>query len=929
MGRNSRVFACLFACLLTVFGSTVCRAQSSPQSRITQAVDASQMTALQGNVHGLARPQFDRGPVSSAMKMNVMIAFRPSASQQAAMDELMAEQQDPTSPNYHKWLTHAQFGARFGMSASDLAKVSAWLRSQGLTVGAVSPSRNSLFFSGTAAQVQSALHTEIHNYQVNGETRFANATEPEVPAAMADVVQGFLQLNNFQPHPHVQARTISAAEANPHFTSSQSGSHFLSPGDFATIYDVAPLYNAGFDGTGEGIAVLGQTTISTGDVDSFRTAAGLPARTTSNFQQVLASGTGTAISCSTDLAEAQLDVEWSVGVAKGATLYYVYAGRGTGTTCNNRTTNVWNAMQYAIQTMTPKAPVISTSYGLCEPGNGPAFANMVRGWIQQANTQGQTVTAASGDTGAADCDDAPAATQGLQVDMPASIPEVTAVGGTEFTGDATSTSTTQYWQGASGSDTISSALSYIPETSWNDTPSDNTGANPSFAASGGGASTFFTKPAWQTVTGVPAANHRYVPDVALSASLDHDSYLFCLQGSCVNGFRAGDNSLSVVGGTSVGAQVMGGIVAILNQATHSTGLGNINPELYTLYTTTPLAFHDITSGNNDVPCTQGSTNCPASAPFQIGYSATANYDEVTGLGSLDANLLAQAWPGFSVAQAATTVTISASPSNSIPAGSIVTFTATVAATGGSGPTPTGTVQFTLDGVNDGSPATIGANGAASHTDNSLTVGTHTVVAIYSGDSNYLGSTSTSFTETVTNNFTLSAAPTSLTASPGGAPTSVITVSSPASNGFSGTVNLTCSVSPATQVTCSLSPNSVVLNSTTTSATSTLTVTTVASSAITTTSADARQGRAGWLAASTGALFAGVVLAGAPSRKRRWLALLGLAVLIPAALGVGCGGGSSSSTSTGTPAGSYTITVTGSSGTNSTTQQTTQVSLTVN
>jgi len=184
---------------------------------------------------------------------------------------------------------------------------------------------------------------------------------------------------------------------------------------------------------------------------------------------------------------------------------------------------------------------------------------------------------------------------------------------------------------------------YIPETTWNDTTATN-----SLSATGGGASVFFAKPSWQTGTGVPNDGARDVPDVALAASPNHDGYLLCSQNSCVNGFRLAStdatnpNGLNLAGGTSFGAPAFAGIVAILNQKIGSKQ-GNINPTLYAVAASTPAAFHDITSGNNIVPCSTGTTNCPTTGTAQYGFSAGTGYDQVTGLGTIDANILANAW----------------------------------------------------------------------------------------------------------------------------------------------------------------------------------------------------------------------------------------------------------------------------------------------
>lgn len=633
-------------------------------NRIMREIDSSQIAAVKGTAHPLARPQFDRGRLSPEKQLgNVAITFRLSAPQQADLNQLLREQQDRSSPNYHRWLTPEQYAQRFGMSQSDLAKVSSWLQSQGLTVTGVSRNRREISFTGSVGQIEYALKTELHNYSINGEEHFANATDVSLPAAFSADVLGVRGLNSFYPKPKY------VRKASPRFTSNASGNHFLIPGDFATIYDLP----AAWDGAGQTIAVIGQTLISTADIDNFRSASGLPARTAGNFQQIQVPGTGTAQKCTGgDETEADLDLEWSEGIAKNATIKFVYAGVGVGGNCNNRTKNAFDALFYAVDNNV--APIISISYGNCEANLGKQNVLTMQGWAQEANAQGQTISGPAGDTGAADCDSGASATNGLAVDVPASIPEVTGVGGSEFTGDATqcagnppscpgnvAPSDSPYWSGTSASNSGPTAQQYIPEKSWNDTTAAIAqGGN--LDGTGGGASTIFSKPSWQSGTGVPNDAVRDVPDIALNASNFHDAYLFCSEDfytgqsstavSCGSGFRTTDtntnpqttdnNALTAVGGTSAGAPTFAGILALINQATASTGLGNVNPMLYSLAASSPNAFHDITSGDNKVPCTSGTKNCPAGTT-SIGFTTNAGYDPVTGLGSLDVANLITAW----------------------------------------------------------------------------------------------------------------------------------------------------------------------------------------------------------------------------------------------------------------------------------------------
>jgi hypothetical protein len=641
-----------FAAILTL--TLAAAAQNQVRDRIVQAIDDQNVKVVRGNIHGLARAEFDRGRMDPSTRIEgVTLAFRPSTAQQKDLDKLLVDLQDPKSPLYHQWLTPEEFGARFGMSDSDLAQVQSWLESKGFTVTEIPPSRNRIRFSGTVGQIESAFRMEMHRYRVQGEDHFANGTEPSMPAAFANLIAGLNNLHTFRPKARVKLYQLSP-KAQAHFTSGVSGSNFIAPGDFAVIYDLNPLYNHApvkFDGTGITIAVAGQTALASTaandfvDVNAFRLAAGLVAKQPT---LTLVPNSGSRVLLSSDLTEADLDVEWSAAVAKNATINYVYVG-------NNTNFSVWDSITYAVSQKI--GAVISTSYGFCETQQSPGFITQFDSVIAQANAQGQTITAATGDSGAADCDPgtAAAASQGIAVDHPASSPGVTGMGGTEFSGD--NPSPTGFWSPETpGTDIITSALKYIPETGWNDTASSGT-----LDATGGGTSVKYSQPSWQALVGVPIDGARHVPDISLDSSNGHDPYLICSGGSCTSGFRTGaGGNLSAVGGTSVASPTFAGIVAILNQATSSNGLGNINPTLYTLAASAPNSFHDITTGDNIVPCVSGSLNCPATAPFQFGYSANACYDQVTGIGTIDANNLVTNW---STAATAPSYTISASPTS--------------------------------------------------------------------------------------------------------------------------------------------------------------------------------------------------------------------------------------------------------------------------
>jgi Pro-kumamolisin, activation domain/FG-GAP-like repeat len=624
---------CQVASVGLLFQAVVLNAQPT---RISEPINEAQRVELRGNVSPGAQPVYDQGAVEPSFSLpSISLLLKPSAQQQSALAILLRDQQDPSSPDYHRWLTPEQYADRFALNAADIGKIQSWLQSLGFRIIYTARARNWIGFTGTAAQVQRAFGTQIHRYQVGGEMHFANATDPFIPAALADVVAGLRGLDDFRPKP--PARKPRPLAVRPAFTS--YGDHYLAPDDIATIYDLNPLFNAGINGTGQKLVIVGQTDIILFDITSFRSLFNLPA----NAPQLVLYGSDPGTNLD-DLMEADLDLEWSGAVARNATIYYVYS------------TNVFDSLQYAIDQ--DIAPVISMSYGGCEQAN-LYFLGSEELVAQQANAEGITWFASSGDSGAAGCDASSAtwATQGLAVNFPASIPEVTAVGGAEFYEGSGN-----YWSSSNGPNG-GSALSYIPEMGWNDNIYGS-GLDTALSSTGGGVSIYYPTPAWQSGAGFPNDNFRDVPDVSLTASADHDGYLICTQynqsSSCPDYFL-------VIGGTSASAPAFAGITTLLNHylVSHGiqahAGLGNMNPKLYSLYPGHASAFHDITTGSNIVPCQIGTPNCTTG---YFGYSAGTGYDHVTGLGSVDAFNLVSAWAGAGAAPTVTTSAASAVTSSS-------------------------------------------------------------------------------------------------------------------------------------------------------------------------------------------------------------------------------------------------------------------------
>lgn len=875
---TKRVCALLF-CL-----AGICLASAAAQQdRISSDVDINQTVVLNGNVSPLAQAQNDLGPIDPSTSLAGMrILFKPSAAQSAALKQLLAQQQNPASPNYHKWLTPEQYANRFGLSSRDIAKVVQWLESQGFNVTEVAHGRGWVVFSGSAAQVQSAFHTELHRYSVNGETHFSNSTAPSIPTALMGVVSGFRGLNDFYPKPASGTKKVrplgqKGLPGSPDYTS--GGANYLAPDDLATIYDIAKLYSQGYDGTGEAIAVVGQSDIHTTDLTSFWTFFSL---TPPTINQVLDTNSVDPGVTGSEL-EADLDLETVSGVARNATIYYVF-GKSAD-----------DAAAYVIDnhTLIPVS-VISESFGLCEPTAGTTYLTQQETIAKQGNTEGITWAASSGDTGAAACEPnggSSSATTGLAVNEPASLPDVTGVGGNEFSGDVTNQS--QYWN-TTNTATDESAISYIPEMAWNDTKGTGDGPvlNSTLSASGGGASIAFTKPSWQVGVGVPKDNARDVPDVSMTASANHDGYvIFCSNSSA--GCTAA--TPEIVGGTSAATPLFSSILILLNHylvkngLQSAPGLTNVNQTLYQLAASSSSPFHDITTGSNIVPCTNPSTNCPTTAPFQFGFSAGVGYDQVTGLGSVDAYNFVIAWANSVKTPTTTALAIS---NATVTVGSSVTLTATITPAPPNGET----VTFTDTKSN----ATLGtastASGKATFTSTTIAGGSYTVVASYPGDTTLASSASTSAQALNVEDFSLS--PSTLS----------IAVSAPGQNG-SGTITfgLLGGLTQAPTFSCSGLPSESTCTFTAASATSeTVTIGTTPASWL----HDGPLGRRRGIFYAL--LFPGLVGLVLPSgrRKRSLRVVLGLAAVlaIVTLLMPACGGGGGNH-NPGTPVGQTSATVT--------------------
>jgi len=408
-----RTKLCLSALLLLVLTGIL-----SLNAQAQRAINDADRVTLHGNTHALARAEFDRGSAPASMPMKSMImllSVRPDA--QTQLDQLLAEQQDPKSPNYHKWLTPAEFGLRFGPTDQDIADATNWLRRFGFKIEEVGSGRLWINFSGDVQKVERAFQTNIRMFEVNGKMHHANAVDPSIPRALTGLVKGIVSMNNFEKHPN-----STATQLPPDFNNGVGGQHFLAPGDFSIIYNVFPLYNQApaIDGTGQAIAIVGRTDINLADVQYFRSFFGLPP----NDPVFIHNGADPGNLGGNEETEADLDVEWAGAIAKKATVFFVISQ-------TTSTDGVDLSAQYIVNNNV--APVMSTSFGQCEfnlPASENAFWNSL--WTQAA-TQGITAFVSAGDSGAAGCDLSGAASGTQQgINGVASTPNNIAVGGTQF-----------------------------------------------------------------------------------------------------------------------------------------------------------------------------------------------------------------------------------------------------------------------------------------------------------------------------------------------------------------------------------------------------------------------------------------------------------------------------------------------------------------
>lgn len=689
--RSFARFALSTLTLLAIPAAALAAPASDTPDRLTSPIVASVRTQTNA-VHPLATKQNDLGRVSAAQTFHRMVLLlQGSDAQKADLAQLLKDQQDAKSPQYHKWLTPTEFGERFGPSTNDVAKVTGWLTAQGFSVEKPSNGRRFLLFTGTDAQVETAFQTEIHTYQVKGTKYFANAKPASIPAALAGVVKGVARMNSFNP-------------ARPQITSNKKpqavvgGYAFTTPLDLQAIYNSTPLNNAGMNGEGQSIAVLEESNINPLDVSDFRTITNLPPAKVN----IILNGPDPGLIA--DETEAIVDVDYAGAFVPNATLNFVLSA---STEFNQ---GIDLSTVYAVDNLV--SPITSLSYGGCETANDTFGGASVFPYAwEQGAAEGISHFVAAGDDGGDSCGYY-GLDVGFGVNALGSSQYNVSVGGTEF---LIPTLTTYF----PPPDYL--ATGYIPESAWNDyeNPDDGRGL-----AGGGGASVDVPKPVWQAGPGVPADSARDLPDVSLLAG-DNLAYLLCerdADADCSQGIGGGEI------GTSLATPSWASIQALVNQKNGIVnGVGNPNPTYYALAAGANSPFHDITVGDNKVPDPDG---------VLIGYDTTTGYDLATGLGSVDVNKLALAWTS-PVGTETATVALTANQTH-ITHGDPVTTSTTITGSGSAEPTGDFSIFAGSEAV---AQSTTGGGSAVSYTFSPanyvvLPGGSYNLKSHYAGDANY-------------------------------------------------------------------------------------------------------------------------------------------------------------------------------------------------
>ena len=706
--------------------------------------------AIPGSRQSIYPAETDQGSAPAGEQLQRMLLLLASShGQQEALTAELANLQNHVSPSYHQWLTPAAFAAEFANSASDAAAVSSWLQGEGFTVAPLPNGRGWIEFSGTVAQVDHAFQTQIHTVAAAGGPRPVIVGSISVPGALSPLVQGLVSLDGSLATPAITSpQLVSATAAELAAQTSPQIAEALTPRLAAQLLHLDALHAAGIKGAGETIAIASRSNVTTADIDAFRAAFALPAMKL----RVIPSGADPGLA--SDRAEATLAASWAGTAAPGAQIVLVPAA----------TTDATDGLDLSLASIVDQAlaHTFAVGYSACEAGLSAAHQAFYAALYRQAATEGIAVIAASGDSGASAChlagSDAPVSS-GYGVNALASTPWNTSVGVAAF--------------GPSGPAAGNAALvAWAPVNA----------GDPAYA-SGGGRSILYPAPSWQPIPTQLAAqieelasgqgtHNRLIPDVVLPTAVDATSspgLAFCLSGS----IPSSGCTLVRGGGSSAAAALFAGIAALVAQ--ENGAQGNLAPGLYTLSGTRGV-FTDVQQGSAQLKCVAGSPGCGATE--QIGFAAGTGYDLATGLGVPDAHALVTEWASPQATGTATaTVNNTIAPGQTIFPSDSVVLSVKVDSGTGSNP-PTGTVNFVDQPTNTLLanvtliPGSGGVSTASATITGALAVGSHSIVAQYSGDAAYAAANSPAVTVNVSKSTTTVVAVPSTTSPTAGSPLQV-------------------------------------------------------------------------------------------------------------------------------------------------------------
>ena len=503
----SRIFASLALAVAAMgfLANSTAQAQSK-KILVTQPVNNNVTVTLAGNTRPEVNPVLKTAAVATNQKLDhLLLLLKRPAALDAQLTAFIDELHDPKSPNFHKWISAAQFGEQFGPAQSDIAAVTSWLESEGFTVNVVYANGMFIDFSGTIGEAETAFHTQINNYDINGVGHIANATDPQVPAALGQVIGGVISLNDFKPkalHEHIQKAHVEAGSHSLTSDYTNASGLEISPWDLAKIYNIAPLFTAGISGQGMKIVVVEDTNLfncnaanaagtagtacsASSDWAVFRNTFGLSRYTAGNLLQENPAPQVGANNCTTpsttsgyptgvnsDAVEAAIDVEWATAAAPSATI--VNAACANPRSGFGGLTALQNILSHP---NADNVDVVSMSYGESEESSGASFNAAFNTTFQQAVAAGVAIFVSSGDEDAASSDGGGStctgfsgayycAKDGITISGWMSSPYDVSVGGLDFA-DTYLKENNTYWNAANNV-WYGSAKSYMPEQPWND-----------------------------------------------------------------------------------------------------------------------------------------------------------------------------------------------------------------------------------------------------------------------------------------------------------------------------------------------------------------------------------------------------------------------------------------------------------------------------